>query len=166
MANQFKTKIKNWWRRVREKNIREHIRDLFSNPGESKELKAASVGFGVFMGIVPLWGYQTLVALGLAQILRLNKGIVVLGTMISLPPLPPLLIYLSYKFGALFMGKKARYLDFSKDLSFDVIKEGMAQYLIGGFVLSHHHRHQYRTDCLCFDAFLSDAEQEIRETKP
>lgn len=63
---------------------------------------SAAMGFGVFMGITPIWGFQMLVAVLLAHALRLNKVLVLAFSNISLPPVIPFIIYFSYKTGALF----------------------------------------------------------------
>jgi len=55
------------------------------------------------MGIVPIWGFQMLVAAFLAHILRLNKVLVIVAANISIPPAIPFIIYFSYKTGGLFM---------------------------------------------------------------
>src|ERR1700694_1132665 len=87
------------------------IRDIFSkkslnviiaqlyNPDQSDELKALSAAFGVFIGIIPIWGFQTLVAIFFAVVFRLNKVLVVIFSHISFPPMMPLVIFLSYKAG-------------------------------------------------------------------
>ena len=64
---------------------------------------SAGIGFGVFMGIAPIWGFQMIVAVTLAHFLKLNKIIVLAFSNISLPPLIPFIIYLSYAVGGLVM---------------------------------------------------------------
>ncbi|MCF6343024.1 MAG: DUF2062 domain-containing protein, partial [Bacteroidales bacterium] len=59
--------------------------------------------FGVFIGIVPIWGFQMLAAAFLAHFLRLNKVLVLLASNISIPPMIPFIIYFSYKTGGLFV---------------------------------------------------------------
>ena len=39
------------------------------------QLKAVSVAFGIFMGIVPIWGFQLVVAIFLAILFKLNKAV-------------------------------------------------------------------------------------------
>ncbi|HJN05158.1 MAG TPA: DUF2062 domain-containing protein [Bacteroidales bacterium] len=64
---------------------------------------SAGIGFGVFMGVAPIWGFQMIVAVMIAHFLKLNKIIVLAFSNISLPPLIPLIIYLSYAVGGLVM---------------------------------------------------------------
>jgi uncharacterized protein (DUF2062 family) len=46
---------------------------------------AAAVFWGVFIGIVPIYGLQTLAALGMAFLLRLNKPLTLASTFINNP---------------------------------------------------------------------------------
>lgn len=61
-----------------------------------------AMGFGIFMGLTPIWGFQMLVAVLLAHAFKLNKVLVLAFSNISLPPVIPFIIYLSYKIGGLF----------------------------------------------------------------
>ena len=69
---------------------------------ESNLKLSLAVGFGVFMGIVPIWGYQMITAIMLAYFFRLNKVIVVLAANISFPPVIPIIVYLSFWLGGFF----------------------------------------------------------------
>jgi uncharacterized protein (DUF2062 family) len=81
------------------KSLNGIIAELF-NPIQSDELKALSAAFGVFMGIIPIWGFQTIAAIFVAVTLKLNKTLVGIFLLISVPPILPLIIILSYRFGA------------------------------------------------------------------
>jgi uncharacterized protein (DUF2062 family) len=67
---------------------------------------ATAIGFGIFMGVSPIWGFQMLTAAFLAHLMRLNKVVVLLASNISIPPLIPFIIYFSYKTGGLILGRK------------------------------------------------------------
>ncbi len=62
-----------------------------------------AMGFGIFMGIAPIWGFQMIVAALLAHFFKLNKIIVLAFSNISLPPVIPFIVYFSYKLGGLVM---------------------------------------------------------------
>jgi glycosyltransferase involved in cell wall biosynthesis len=128
-------KPRDLWRKIRSKNIREHLRDLFLNEKESPGIKALSVAFGVFMGIVPIWGYQLIVGITLSHLLRLNKAIFVLAAHISIPPMIPVLIYLSYHLGGLFIDNPST---LSWELAFDkeAIGRNLLQYVSGSMLLA------------------------------
>ncbi len=50
---------------------------------------AAAVFLGIFIGIVPIYGLQTLAAVGVALLFRLNKPLTVAATFINNPLLQP-----------------------------------------------------------------------------
>lgn len=112
--------------------IEQHI----VNREESNMKKALSVGFGVFMGIVPIWGFQMIVALALAAWLRLNKGLVIIAANISIPPMVPPIIFLSFLMGKVWVGRDATDLFFSKGLSLDNIQQNLVQYILGAVTLA------------------------------
>ena len=60
-----------------------------------------AVAFGVWIGCTPFYGFQTLLGLGLASLLRLNRLAVLLGLQISIPPLAPFLLFANAQLGAL-----------------------------------------------------------------
>lgn len=60
---------------------------------------AAAVFLGIFIGIVPIYGFQMLVAILLAFLFRLNKPLVLASTFINNPLLQPLLIVSSVEIG-------------------------------------------------------------------
>jgi uncharacterized protein (DUF2062 family) len=99
-------------------------------------LKAVSVGFGVFMGIVPIWGLQLIVAIALSFVFKLNKALVIVAANISIPPMIPLIIYLSHRMGAIWMGCHAQPLIFSKDITFSMIQDSFLQYVVGAITLA------------------------------
>ncbi len=104
-------------------------------PEESNLRKAASLGFGVFMGIVPLWGFQLLIGIPLAVLFRLNKVLFITAANISLPPMIPFIIYGSLLVGQLFfLGEidNSRIFSYSLD---DVMKNA-PHYFIGATLLA------------------------------
>jgi len=62
---------------------------------------AAAVFLGIFIGIVPIYGLQTLAAVGVALLFRLNKPLTVAGTFINNPLLAPLIVFCSVELGCL-----------------------------------------------------------------
>jgi uncharacterized protein (DUF2062 family) len=103
---------------------------------ESDKVKAASVGFGVFMGIFPIWGFQMLVALFVSIYLRLNKTLVILAANISILPMMPLILYLSHYTGKIWMGRKAQSITFSDDITLDLVHTHFVQYVYGAITLA------------------------------
>src|SRR5690606_37082592 len=84
-------------------NIKAFIKKNFFDETEPAYKKALSIGFGVFMGIFPVWGYQLIIGISLSHLLKLNKAIFILAAHISIPPMIPFIIYGSYRLGAFFV---------------------------------------------------------------
>lgn len=94
-----------------------------------------SVMFGIFMGIVPIWGYQLITALALAYLLRLNKLIVAVAANISIPPMIPFILYLSYLTGG-FVLSADNHMAFNSNISFAWVRDNLFQYVIGAFIFA------------------------------
>lgn len=118
------------------KNFKQLLSDHLFNTQQSDQLKAVSVFFGVFMGIVPLWGFQLVTAIFLGILFRLNKALVIIAANISLPPMIPVIIFASYKIGGFWMGQNALQMGYSKSISLDSIKQNLQQYIYGSITLA------------------------------
>jgi glycosyltransferase involved in cell wall biosynthesis len=116
-------------------NIKAFLNKHLFETGESNLQLAKEIGFGFFMGLFPIWGYQMLVAVFLSHLMKLNKVVVLLAANISLPPIIPFIIYGSYHFGGLVITNDIP-LDFSKELTFAAVSEHILQYLVGAVMLS------------------------------
>lgn len=82
------------------------IKDQITAHNDKPSKVALALGFGIFMGIAPIWGFQMLVAAFLAHFFRLNKILVLAASNISLPPLVPFIIYFSYKTGGMILNSQ------------------------------------------------------------
>jgi glycosyltransferase involved in cell wall biosynthesis len=120
---------------VRKKGLWKLIRDEAVKPGESNASKAASIGFGLFMGIVPIWGFQLLIGIPLSIYFKMNKVLFIAAANISIPPMIPLIIFSSYKLGGLFYQNGAQLASVS-DLTLESIHINFIQYLLGGCLLA------------------------------
>lgn len=127
---------RNFFRRFTKQNWRQELKNLLLKPGEPDIVKACSTAFGGFMGIVPIWGFQLLVGIALAHLFRLNKALFVLAVHISIPPLIPVIVFLSYKLGKPFMGGRAVDISFNKELTLTKIWLNIEQYIYGSMVLA------------------------------
>ncbi len=101
------------------------------HPDDSNLKKALSIGFGVFMGIIPIWGFQLIVAIGLAFAFRLNKALVIIAANISIPPMIPIIIFLSHLTGTLWMGDRAQFISFHDPITLDMVGNNSVQYMLG-----------------------------------
>ena len=118
------------------KNFRQKLNEHLFTTTHSDELKSVSVAFGVFMGIIPIWGFQLMAAIFLAILFKLNKPLVIIAANISVPPMIPVIIFLSYKMGAFWMGQNAMQLDFSKSITLSSIRKNLQQYIYGSVSLA------------------------------
>lgn len=105
-------------------------------PGESNARKAASIGFGFFIGIAPIWGFQLLLGIPLSFLFRLNRVLFLIAANISIPPLIPVIIYASYKVGALFMDPSTVVQLDLADISMEAIHANAMQYIVGAVALA------------------------------
>ena len=94
--------LRHWWKLPA---WREAVQRVLKSGLADAQL-AAAVGVGVFLGVLPIWGLQTVLALYVAHRLHLNPAAVILGTQIGLPPITALWLYLSAEIGSLLLRAK------------------------------------------------------------
>jgi uncharacterized protein (DUF2062 family) len=88
------------------------------------------------MGIFPTWGFQMLIGITLAFLLRLNKVLVIVAANISIPPMIPLILFLSHLTGSVWMGDKAQRISFSSDITLHSVQTSFVQYILGAVTLA------------------------------
>ena len=94
----------------------------------------AAVMLGIFMGIIPVWGYQMIIAFAIAHLLKLNKILTLVASNISIPPMLPFLIYGSY-----FTGCKVLQAPVELTLSnitLESVKHSLLPYIVGSVVFA------------------------------
>ncbi len=101
---------------------------------ESNLVKAVSLGFGVFMGIIPVWGFQMIIATFFAHVFKLNKVMTLLASNVSFPPFIPVVMYLSLLTGKFVLGKSTHVN--VANLQFKNLGENIGDYLLGSLLLS------------------------------
>ena len=119
---------------LRKKSIRKFIQDYIINSDDSNMKIAISVTLGVFIGVIPVWGFQMLVAFGVAFILKLNRFVTVAASNISIPPMLPLIVFLSYITGGIIIGYKTQTVHYSAGITFEWVKANLVQYLLGSII--------------------------------
>jgi len=95
---------------------------------------AAAVFLGIFIGIVPIYGFQTLAAIGLALIFRLNKPLILASTFINNPLLQPALVLSSIETGHFLRHGHFRLLNFSS-LAHVPTKDDLLSWIAGALAL-------------------------------
>ena len=127
-------KPRNMVRNFKWRRIKRFIRSQFVNRKHSAARIALSAGFGVFIGIIPIWGCQLIVGIMLAHLMKLNKAIVFITANISLPPMIPILLYLSFLTGGWIVGTSTT-VSFDT-INMDFVKHDLYQYLVGSIVFA------------------------------
>tara|TARA_B110000285_G_C15138291_1_gene628773 strand:- start:3845 stop:5026 length:1182 start_codon:yes stop_codon:yes gene_type:complete len=117
------------------KNTLKIIRNEAIKPEESNFSKSLSLGFGCFMGIVPIWGGQLLIGIPIAILLKMNKVLFIAAANISIPPMIPLIIYASFLIGQLVIEGTINHTQMWS-MSLDNIQDNVIQYLIGAIILA------------------------------
>ena len=115
-------------------NIKNFIDKQILHSKDTNLQMAAAMGWGVFCGIIPLWGYQMVFAGVSAHFMKLNKIVAVVFSNISIPPMIPFILYGSMVAGAWILN-----IDniFSIDnISLQSVGQSISQYLIGSIVLA------------------------------
>ena len=125
---------RNFFRKLTWQNCKKFFSDHVTHSPESNLRITSTIMLGVFMGIVPVWGYQMLITLFLAHLLRLNKVIAIVAANISIPPMIPFLLYGSYVTGCKVLGKPINLQ--LNELSFENVKSVIEQYLIGSVIFA------------------------------
>lgn len=122
-------------RRLLAKNIWKLIKEEAVKPEETNFMKALSLGFGCFMGIFPIWGFQLLVGIPLSILFRMNKVLFIAAANISFPPMIPFIIY-----GSVLIGQKMIPGELTAKpaelFSLANIHDNFMQYLVGAVALS------------------------------
>ncbi|MDR1980858.1 MAG: DUF2062 domain-containing protein [Tannerellaceae bacterium] len=115
-------------------HIKRFISDHVTHSKESNGRIAGAVALGVFMGIVPVWGYQMIAAGVLAHLLGLNKVIAIVSSNISIPPVIPFILFGSYAAGGWLLGRPV--LLAMDGITFETVKDSLTQYLAGSILFA------------------------------
>lgn len=118
----------------KKKGLKKFFLENVLESGDSNAKKALSIALGVFIGIAPVWGLQTVTVLFLAYVFRLNKLIAFAFSNISIPPMIPVIIFLSLKIGGLFVA--GANIPNSHTTITQTIQQNVVQYLVGSILLA------------------------------
>jgi len=94
-----------------------------------------AVGLGLLFGILPIWGFQMMAAFAVASYFKLNRAIVLIVSNISIPPMIPLIVFVSFKLGAWFVSEPVSFVSIS-EVGLQTIYLQIRQYVIGASVLA------------------------------
>ncbi len=128
-------KPRDFFQKLLKKKFKDFIREDILASSDSNLKKASSIALGVFIGIAPFWGLQTILSISMAILFRLNKALSFAFSNISFPPMIPFIIFGSLEIGSFFVGN-TKPLRFDHSITLDVVKSNLTQYLVGSFVLA------------------------------
>lgn len=126
---------RNFIRNFKKKSFKKFIKEDLLGSKDSNRIKALSIALGVLFGILPVWGFQTFLVMFFAVLFRWNKILAFAFSNISIPPMIPLIIWLSLKVGGWVVPSLATF-SFDKEMSFSMIQDHILQYLIGSVILA------------------------------
>jgi uncharacterized protein (DUF2062 family)/SAM-dependent methyltransferase len=119
--------------RLSRKGLRSFLSGLITEGLDPRHIYAA-VFSGVFIGVIPIYGFQTLAAIGVAALFGLNKPLTFGATFINNPILQPFLIFCSIELGHLI-----RHGEFLPIASFRIqeldLKSQLADWIAGSLIL-------------------------------
>jgi glycosyltransferase involved in cell wall biosynthesis len=128
-------KPRDFFRRAKKKGFKKFFLEDILESKDSNFKKSAAIALGVFIGISPFWGFQTILLFTFAALFRLNKVIAYLASNVSFPPFIPFLIYGSLKMGSYFVTNDVP-LILDSSLTLDNIQKNATQYIVGSLTLA------------------------------
>jgi glycosyltransferase involved in cell wall biosynthesis len=128
-------KPRDFFRRAKKKGFKKFFLEDILESNDSNFKKAAAIALGVFIGISPFWGFQTILLLTFATLFKLNKVIAYLSSNVSFPPFIPFVIYGSLKMGSYFVSNDTP-LVLDSSITLDDIQKNATQYIVGSLILA------------------------------
>jgi uncharacterized protein (DUF2062 family) len=128
-------KPRDFFRKLKKKGFKRFITEDVIGSNDSPQKKAVSIALGIFIGITPLWGIQTVTVIFLALIFKLNKTIAFAFSNISLPPFIPFIIFTSFQLGNFILGENVTFHITEIVADFEVLKH-LKSYIIGSLALA------------------------------
>jgi len=120
--------------KYRKKSLKQIFQEDIVRSDTPRYMIALSIAFGIFMGIFPVWGYQLVIGFFFAHLFRLNKAIFFIAANISIPPMIPFILYLSYVTGSYVLGEGSWKVDIALNIA--SIGVNLKQYLTGAIVFA------------------------------
>ena len=131
----FFVKPRNISRRIKNKGIKKILMENVIQIQDPPLKKALSISLGVFIGIAPFWGFQSILVIALAIPLKLNKLIAFTFSNISIPPMIPFIVYGSLLMGGWILGTDTRF-DFNNISANVKLLGDIKEYIVGSFALA------------------------------
>jgi len=114
----------------------EVARDVILEQSKTPASFALCIGLGVCFGILPIWGFQMILAGLVAHQLRLSKPLVLAASNISVPAAIPFILYASLLLGRFVLERRLDSIPGLGSVSQETIWTYAAEYLIGSVLLA------------------------------
>jgi glycosyltransferase involved in cell wall biosynthesis len=128
-------KPRDYFRKAKKKGFKKFFLEDILESSDSNFKKSAAIALGIFIGISPFWGFQTILLFTFAALFKLNKVIAYLASNVSFPPFIPFVIYGSLKMGSYFVSNDAP-LILDSSITLDDIQKNATQYIVGSLILA------------------------------
>ena len=128
-------KPRDFFRRAKKKGFKKFFLEDILESSDSNFKKSAAIALGIFIGISPFWGFQTVLLFTFAALFRLNKVIAYLASNVSFPPFIPFVIYGSLKMGSYFVSNDVMQTA-NGSVTLDDIQKNATQYIVGSLILA------------------------------
>ena len=123
-----------FFRKIKRGDPKKFLQQHLLHSNDSNIKLSFSVAVGIITGILPIWGYQLILAIALAYLFKLNKVITIVAANISIPPMIPIILYGSFLTGKIILGDGN--VQYSSGLNFEFIKHNIQQYIVGSIVFA------------------------------
>ncbi|WP_427871443.1 DUF2062 domain-containing protein [Flavobacterium sp. MMS24-S5] len=128
-------KPRDFFRRAKKKGFKKFFLEDILESNDSNFKKSAAIALGIFIGLSPFWGFQTILLFTFAALFRLNKVIAYLTSNVSFPPFIPFIVYASLQVGSVFVSSDAP-LVLDSSITLDDIQKNATQYIVGSLILA------------------------------
>ncbi|MEN2398438.1 DUF2062 domain-containing protein [Flavobacterium sp. MC2016-06] len=128
-------KPRDFFRKAKKKGFKKFFLEDILESSDSNFKKSAAIALGIFIGISPFWGFQTVLLFFFAAVFKLNKVIAYLSSNVSFPPFIPFVIYGSLKMGSYFVSNDVP-LVLDSSVTLDDIQKNATQYIVGSLILA------------------------------
>jgi uncharacterized protein (DUF2062 family) len=130
--NQTMKKVSN----IKNISLKQFAKKHFYNSADSNVKIAVTIAIGIFASILPIWGLQSIAAVSIAMLFRLNKLIAYAVSNFSQPPLTPVIIFFSYILGGIIISNGKTDISFSTQFNLERVEAHFYQYIIGSVILA------------------------------
>ncbi|KAF2328342.1 DUF2062 domain-containing protein [Flavobacterium nitrogenifigens] len=128
-------KPRDFFRRAKKKGFKKFFLEDILESNDSNFKKSAAIALGIFIGLSPFWGFQTILLFTFAALFRLNKVIAYLTSNVSFPPFIPFIVYASLQVGSIFVTSDTP-LVLDSSITLDDIQKNATQYIVGSLILA------------------------------